>query len=122
MAAPLNRNARLPGDPNPGEGLEPLDDVTVTIEADTAGEPTLNEDGSLSIPTEDGGVVINFNPPSQTEPEDQTWYANLAERLDEGTRSRIVSELLDGIESDNQSRQEWLDMRAEGIKMLGTTL
>jgi hypothetical protein len=78
---------------------------------------------SLSIDDEDGGslVYINFEP-SDAEKEDPKHFDNLAETLDEDVRNAIVEEVLRGVEADEQSRQEWSDMRAEGIKMLGTTL
>ena len=44
---------------------------------------------------------------------------NLADSLSDSKRGRIADELLRGIESDNDSRKEWLENRAEGIKLLG---
>jgi hypothetical protein len=44
--------------------------------------------------------------------------ANLAEHIDDLELSRICDELLNGIESDLQTRQDWIDRRAAGIKHL----
>ena len=45
--------------------------------------------------------------------------ANLAEHIDERELARICDELLNGIDPDRQTRQEWLERRAAGIKHLG---
>lgn len=81
------------------------------------------EDGALKIDTADGGVVIDFNP-NRTKEEDKTkgWFANLADNMEEGELQTIANELLDGIERDEQSRREWMSMRAKGITMLGLKL
>jgi hypothetical protein len=81
---------------------------------------------ALVIPSADGGVVVRFNPSSKDmgdedndndDPDDHE--ANLAEFMDEGDLGMIAENLLEGIEEDDRSRQEWLRQRATGIKLLG---
>jgi hypothetical protein len=95
--------------------------IDVDIDAPTNGVSF--EDGALKVDTPDGGVVIDFNP-DLSKPEDKTkgWFANLADQIDEGELASIASQLLDGIQRDEDSRQEWMAMRAKGITMLGLKL
>jgi hypothetical protein len=53
---------------------------------------------------------------------DQEFSANLAESLSELELGKLASDLLDGIEQDDMSRRDWLEQRAEGMKLLGTTI
>ena len=59
------------------------------------------------------------------EPEDSgdpDFDANLAEHLDEYTLGKIASDLLQGIESDIQSRQQWEKIATKAIEFLGLIL
>ncbi len=137
----LSRNRRRgperlrdPSDPNP-EVLDGLTDGVIPLDP---GNPAAGHfdaaEKTLSIPTEDGGVLIQFNAKDPLESDDdesddddaatrsRKFYRNLAEKIGDYERGRIVQEVLDGIEADDRSRQEWLETRAEGIKMLGTSL
>ena len=80
------------------------------------------QDGSLVIRHEDGTVTVDFDPSGRASLDDDgddDFDANLAKKLDEATLNDISSELLDGIQFDENSRQEWLDTRAQGIDLLG---
>ena len=111
-------------DPQPDPLPEDVTDSIVVITDDPKLAPEIDpKTGTMSIPTEDGGVIIQFDPrPGGSDKGNEKWFDNLADRIDSEVRSRIVEEVLRGIEADDQERQEWLDMRAEGIKMLGTML
>ena len=71
-------------------------------------------DGSLSISL-DGKPMGNVNGPK----EPLEWYSNLCEEIADDELSRITEELLVGIADDLQSRKEWIEDRALGIKLLG---
>lgn len=112
-------------------GLAGLTDGVIPLSEDAPGTGTFDPvEQVLTIPTGDGGVVIQFNAKDPTEPEedeaddgsDERFYRNLADKIDDYERGRIVEEVMRGIEADDESRREWLDTRAEGIKMLGTAL
>ena len=121
---PLARNARLPQEADPGELPDDVIGSIIAAADDPALAPRIDpKTGALSIDTEDGGVVVQFNPRSaEPEPSDEKHFDNLADRLPDQVRMEVVEEVMRGIEADDESRQGWLDMRAEGIKMLGTAL
>lgn len=103
-----------------------LADISIAL-AGAGSAPTTTLDpatGALQIEQPDGGVVIQFNPPRPSaEPDtDDAFDANLADQIEDGERNRIVAELLEGIEADDRSREEWLRTRALGIEMLGFRL
>lgn len=86
------------------------------------------EDGAVKIDNADGTTTINLNPTAdelagRTDgPEDKGFSANLAKKMDESDLSRIATELLDGVQRDDESRKEWLETRALGIALLGLKL
>lgn len=84
------------------------------------------EDGALKIDNADGTTTIQLNPSAAElageDKEDNSFYANLAKKMDEGDLSRIATELLDGVMRDDDSRKEWLETRALGIGLLGLKL
>src|SRR5882724_5509057 len=70
------------------------------------------EEGSLEITNPDGTVTVVFN----LEPvrdRNGAHYDNLAEDLTDAEMSLIASDLIMGIEADDQSRSEWVSMRAK---------
>lgn len=77
--------------------------------------------GAALIEMDDGGVVVDFAPsPAANESADAKQHdANLAEYIDKGELGRISEELLLGIQQDDQSRTDWLETRAQGIRLLG---
>lgn len=90
--------------------------VWVTLGEDAPAET--RQDGALVTETGDGGVVVDLNPSTNKTKSDKH-DANLAEELEQGELGRIANELLMGIQADDDSRQEWLNTHAEGIKLLG---
>ena len=100
----------------PGPLSESDEPITVIID-DTDGE----EPESIGIEQADGSLVIRLDgkKPSKSDPAGAKQHdANLAEFIDENELARICDELLNGIDADLQSRQEWIDRRASGIKHL----
>lgn len=79
----------------------------------------------LRIQHGDGSITIALDGKPLRSAEDDSpvgWFANLVEKLSTQEQSRIVDDLLRGIEDDLQSRQEWVDTREKGISLLGLTL
>jgi len=97
--------------------------ISLDLGADEIAPGVKMEDGALSIDTADGGVVIDFNP-DMSDPDKRTegFYENLASKIDEGELASIATMLLEGIDRDEQSRREWMSMRAKGITLLGLKL
>jgi len=116
MAAPTTLRLVDPPEPNPFEGPS-----TVDIPGD---DPNVSlTDGVLKVINPDASVTIDFNPDlSAAAPDEADFYRNLAGELDSGTLSKIASDLLTAIQYDEDSRKDWLDTRARGIKLLGLKL
>jgi len=76
---------------------------------------------SVSIETEDGGVILDFDPDASTLhglgrlPHD----ANLAEVIEEGDLHSIASELIGLFQSDKESRSDWERSYVDGLDLLG---
>jgi len=86
--------------------------------------PSSMEDGALKIEHPDGSVTINFNPqaPEDADVNSKKFDANLAKSLDDDALCSMATDLLEGIQRDEQSRREWLETRARGIELLGLKL
>lgn len=115
-------NIRL-SDPNKQAEVN-YDDIEVLLDdGDTVPNMEHNEAGDLmSITLPDGSIEFNLDgSPLKTAESDDSkgWFENLADKIDDGSLMLIAHELMDGIRSDLQSRQEWIDARAEGIVQLG---
>ena len=70
-------------------------------------------DGSITIAT-DGKPIIDEERKKRVK-----WFGNLAEVIEGSELARISDDLLRGIEADNESRADWLEERANGLKLLG---
>lgn len=79
------------------------------------------DDGVLRIEHDDGSVTIDFDPPKEGDADDKNdpFHRNLAKKLGEDRLAKIASDLLEGIQRDNDSRSQWLATRAQGIDLLG---
>ena len=75
-----------------------------------------HEDGSVTVSLDGKGIADE----GQSEAEyAKEWFRNLVDDIDEGELSRISEELMRGIGDDLQSRKDWIEDRAQGIKLLG---
>jgi hypothetical protein len=80
------------------------------------GEPDLEieiEDPE-SVTIKAGGMEIEILP--QTEEE---FDVNLAEEMDDGELQKLASELIDLVDTDIQSRKDWVEMYVKGLDVLG---
>ena len=87
--------------------------VVAMIDAENVGEIEI-------MPTEDGGVEIDFEPQDQRGMSED-FYANLAEEMPDRELTRISSELLSEFDANRASRQEWEDAYKDGLELLGFT-
>jgi len=101
----------------------PMDDVEVEI---AEGEPKFETDDAgniLRIEHEDGSISISLDGrPVEGASEAERageWFRNLVDEIDSSELVRIADELVRGVEDDLQSRREWVEDRAQGIKLLG---
>jgi len=115
-------NIRLAPPPDDRPALPESLDVQVIADGDS-GMRIDPKTGALEIPTADGGVIIDFNPNAARDAAGAKDHdANLAEYIDEMGLGMVASELMTGIQNDEQSRAQWLEMRALGIRLLGLSL
>ena len=87
--------------------------VVAMIDAENIGEIEI-------MPTEDGGVEIDFEPQDQRGM-NEDFYANLAEEMPDRELSRISGELLGEFDANRAGRQEWEDAYKDGLELLGFT-
>jgi hypothetical protein len=99
-------------------------DVDLTIDGPVDGVSFDPATGAMQTELDDGSVVVDFSPPARGRDKSgaDKHDANLAEHIDSGELGRIADELLRGIETDEQSRTEWLEAGAQGIRLLGLTI
>jgi len=109
----------------PPETPSLLGDVDVHLQTDgpVDGVAIDPDTGAAIIDMDDGGVIVDFSPDNGRDPTGSARHdANLAEYIGHDELSRIAEELLLGIRQDDQSRTEWLEIRAQGIRLLGLKL
>ena len=116
------QNIRLPGLPDAAIPMAP----DVIIEADDGPAPELNDNEPvLRIEHEDGSISISMDGKSLVDQPGRKkggWFDNLVEDIDQGALGQIADDLLRGIEDDIESRRDWIEGRAQGIKLLGLKL
>lgn len=78
--------------------------------------------GAIITVEDDGSILIDTNPSADAAPRDSKFGDNLAELLSESELSAISMKVLDGIQQDEMSRTEWLNDRAQGLRILGIKL
>ena len=86
--------------------------------------PESDADGNiLRIEHDDGSVTISLDgspvEKAEKKPKNDSWFANLAEEIDEVELNSISAELLQGIAADIESRRDWIEARTQGIALLG---
>lgn len=103
---------------------EPQGDVTVNVQSDDGTVPAMDPNGAVNIPTEDGGVIVQFPGAfaGNDDDDDGDHDENLAERIDEGSLGLIGDDTVRGIEQDDLDRSKYLTNLAKGIDLLALAL
>ena len=113
----------VPGlSPNIRLDQEDPTDATIMVEDGSDTPEISNDNAILKIDHDDGSITISLDgkPIKEDRAKGQGgWFENLVEDIDEMELHRVSDELLRGIKNDIQSRQEWIEDRALGIKLLG---
>ena len=102
----------------PDMDAEPI----VIDDAEEVGDkPQFNDSGdTISIVHDDGSITISLDGPlERAGAADRGWFDNLADDISQDELSRIASDLIRGVDDDLQSRSEWVENRAQGIRLLG---
>ena len=80
------------------------------------------EDGAVKIEQPDGSIIIDFEGGDDSDAASDGFFGNLSSRIGDSELEQIASDLLEGIQRDEDSRKEWLETRALGITLLGLKL
>jgi hypothetical protein len=118
-----NANLRIP----PPEDPTLPDPAQVIVEmAPPDGDiPDIDERGNiLKITHGDGSVSISLDGKAlgsvaANDSKPLAWFDNLIDKIDDAELARITDDLLRGVDQDIESRREWIEDRALGIKLLG---
>ena len=95
----------------PIEGLieqDPESDITIEIE----------DPESVAIETEDGGMIIDFDPNAK-DVGNEDFDSNLAEFMDDDVLNEIGNELVSAYNGDKESRADWEETYTKGLDQLG---
>lgn len=120
----LNPNIRIIDD-EADAAIGPMD---VTVESDDAEPediPEISQDGAiLKIEHGDGSITLSLDGKPIKDPENektppQGWFDNLVDDIDDIELQNIADDLIRGVADDIESRSEWIEDRAQGIKLLG---
>lgn len=120
MVPGFNGNLRL----NSGNGLAgavPLEDKEVEINDGVEVDPNK---AILKIEHEDGSITISLDgkPLKEKNNGPKEWFGNLVDDINESDLNAIVDDLLQGVQEDLLSRQNWIDQRAQGLSLLGLSV
>ena len=104
-------------------GLSSAEDVLVEIMSGVD-KPEQDDAGNiLRIEHDDGSISVSLDgrPVEEASEAEKAadWFRNLVDDIDGGELYAISDSLLRGVEDDLQSRQDWIEDRAQGIKLLG---
>jgi len=101
---------------------KPLVPSDLEIETDPTEEEltieVLNPE-AVSMETEDGGVIIDFEGGLSEQLLGQDHDSNLAEFIDEADLEAMASELVSDFEADRESRADWARAYVKGLDLLG---
>ena len=98
--------------------MEPSDLEIEGTDAQEVEIEIVNPD-AVSIETEDGGVIVDFEGSFSEELIGPDHDANLADFIDEAVLQSMASELVGDFESDRESRRDWARAYVKGLDLLG---
>lgn len=103
----------------PDELLPEEPDVEVHIDGPVDTTSIDPDTGALETVLDDGSVEVDISPDLPANDGPDNFGDNLALKISDAELNRISEELLRGIQTDEESRSEWLQTRAQGIRLLG---
>ena len=119
--------ANIPQVAPPEAAKEPEADVIVESADTGVDRPEMDDVGNiLKIEHADGSVSVSIDGSPIERAAGAAgnggWFDNLVDRIDDFELSRISDELVRGIEEDIESRKDWIEDRAQGMRLLGLKL
>ena len=97
----------------PDTGVKKLAELEEQLEIE------IENPDSVSIETDDGGVVIDFEGNKTEELLGAAHDSNLAEYLEDAALDELASELIENFNTDRQSRGDWAKSYVKGLDLLG---
>ena len=119
MTPGLSPNMRLGQAPE-----EELHTPGADIDLTPTPEPA-NGNKILELEHDDGTITISMDGKSLQDDPDAPppgWFDNLVSKISKDELYRISDDLLRGVADDLESRKEWIEARATGLKLLGLTI
>jgi hypothetical protein len=105
--------------------IDEIGPMDVQIDDGPADVPDIDDSGAiLKIDHGDGSITLSLDGKPIQDASDEAgepkgWFDNLAEEIEDTELSRIAEDILRGVTDDLESRHEWIEDRAQGIKLLG---
>jgi hypothetical protein len=97
---------------------EELRGLDVDAEASAVEIAVVNPD-AVAISTDDGGIIIDFDPSSREVAGDDGFDSNLSEHMEDTVLGRLASQLNGEFEGDRNSRADWARTYTRGLDLLG---
>ena len=99
---------------------QPATPIDGTVEQDLEADISIEIENpeSVAIETDDGGMIIDFNP-NAMEVGDQGFDSNLADFMDDDVLNEIGNELVSAYNGDKESRADWEETYTKGLDQLG---
>ena len=91
----------------------------LAIDAEEAIEVSIVNPEAVSIETEDGGVILNFDSEDGFMDDEIVHGSNLAEYIDPPVLEMIGSDLVGMYNADKESRADWEESYVRGLDLLG---
>jgi len=91
---------------------------TIEQEPESGLEIVIENPESVAIDTDDGGMIIDFDPSSGKRGESE-FNSNLTEYIDEDELDKLGSKLIGEYTADKDSRTEWEETYIKGLDQLG---
>jgi hypothetical protein len=106
VAGAISPGVSIKHDDSGADNTSDRDDPKAVIRIEHSdGSVTISLDGKSLLPSPDNGP--------------EGWFDNLVDKIDDEELARISDELLRGVDDDLQSRNDWIEERAQGIRLLG---
>jgi len=101
-----------------------LPDILIEMLGEDPDKPKMDQKGNvLEIEHGDGSISISLDGrpinPAAKRDDKSDWFRNLAEEIPDTDLYSIADELIRGIDQDQSSRQEWVEERSTGLRLLG---
>lgn len=101
------------------------EDIIIDMVDDTEDRPQFDDAGNLlRIEHPDGSITVSLDGTLGRAGEDEQggWFDNLVEKIPDDALKTIAGDLIRGIDNDIESRRDWVETRAAGIRLLGLKL